>query len=316
MMDEKEFRSKVEDLVDNVKELRYPSSAGFKPFHHFFCEEAVSHPAKANLYVLHYLIKKYTKEDEVVADILAGSGSTGIIASYLGRHSILVELEGKFVEWINKNVGILEKRGRKKGEIKVIQGDARKLADLLGVKANSIITSPPYVESKAFHDVEFMKKIAGDQSEKVRHGEVRGHYMTEEARKRVFERMERGKTDNPSNIGSLPSGNIDAIAKLPHGDVDTIITSPPYSQSAQDSDKSPCVTKPPRKGDVRQSGRKPPINKYSDSPDNIGNLPHGEVDAIITSPPYADAKKGEADEEAMAKRWDKAFKETGETWNS
>jgi hypothetical protein len=55
MTDEKEFRSRLEDLVDEVKELRFPSSAGFKPFQHFFSEESVSHPAKANLYMLHYL---------------------------------------------------------------------------------------------------------------------------------------------------------------------------------------------------------------------------------------------------------------------
>jgi DNA modification methylase len=42
-----------------------------------------------------------------------------------------------------------------------------------------------------------------------------------------------------------------------------------------------------------------------------------KVDIVLTSPPYADAKKGgEADEEAMAERWDRAFKEKGEKWNS
>jgi len=32
--------------------------------------------------------------------------------------------------------------------------------------------------------------------------------------------------------------------------------------------------------------------KYSDSKDNIENLPHGNVDVIIFSPPYADAQEG------------------------
>ena len=95
------------------------------------------------------MIKKYTEEDAVVADPMSGTGSTGIVASYLGRHSVLVELEEKFVEWRNKNVGLLEKHGRKKGEIKVIQGDARKLSELLGLKADSIVTCPPYEKSKS-----------------------------------------------------------------------------------------------------------------------------------------------------------------------
>jgi len=50
---------------------------------------------------------------------------------------------------------------------------------------------------------------------------------------------------------------------------------------------------------------------------NIAKLRHGDIDAIITSPPYADTKRGgEVDEETMAERWDRAFKQTGEKWNS
>jgi len=349
LLEPKEFRSKVEDLI-KAKELRFPSSAGFKPFDHFFSDESVSHPAKANLYLLYYLIKKYTEKGQVVADIMAGTGSTGIVASYLGRRAILVELEEKFTEWIEKNVVLLESQGKKMGEIRVIQGDARRLVELLGVKADSIITnppysecehnyehglkvlepnfkgreawenrektevshgnvgdlprgsidsivtSPPYVETKAFHDIEFMEKIAGEQSDKVRRGEVRGHYMTEEARKRVFEKMEKGKSENPSNIGSLPPGEIDAV-----------ITSPPYSNIAKTREGgiSPYmqglisklsgipvrefahnVEKLKEAVEIAQS--KIPF-KYSDNPQNIGNLTHGEIDAIVTSPPYSES---------------------------
>ena len=68
---EREFKSRLEELVEgNVKELRFPSSAGFRPFQRFFCEEAVAHPAKANLYLLYFLVKDYTKEGDVVADIM------------------------------------------------------------------------------------------------------------------------------------------------------------------------------------------------------------------------------------------------------
>ena len=98
-MELREFRSKVEDLI-KAKELKLPSTAGFKPFCLFFSEESVSHPAKANLHLLYFLIKKYTEEGDVVADIMAGSGSTGVVASYLGRHSVLIELEEKFYRWI------------------------------------------------------------------------------------------------------------------------------------------------------------------------------------------------------------------------
>jgi len=291
----REFRSRVEDLV-KAKELKLPSTAGFKLFDLFFSEESVSHPAKANLHLLYFLIKKYTEEGGVVADIMAGTGSTGIVSSYLGRNAVLVELEEKFVEWMEKNVALLESHGKKRGKIKIIQGDARRLVDLLGVKADSIVTSPPYVETKAFHDVEFMERVAGEQSERVRRGEVKGHYMTEKARRRVFERMEKGKSENPSNIGNLPPGEIDAV-----------ITSPPYSNIAKTkeggispymqglisklsgipvSEFAHNVEKLKEAVEIAQS--KIPF-KYSDNPQNIGNLTHGEIDAIVTSPPYSES---------------------------
>lgn len=60
-----EFRSKLEDLVGGkVKELILSSSAGFKPLDDFFTEESLSHPAKGNLHLLHYLIREYTEEGE------------------------------------------------------------------------------------------------------------------------------------------------------------------------------------------------------------------------------------------------------------
>ncbi|MFQ6095535.1 MAG: DNA methyltransferase [Candidatus Bathyarchaeia archaeon] len=97
---QKEFRSKLEDLVENVEELVFPASPGFGGFKLFFGEASVAHPAKANIYLLYYLIKKYTGKGEIVFDPMAGTGSTGILASYLGRHSILVELEEKFYRWM------------------------------------------------------------------------------------------------------------------------------------------------------------------------------------------------------------------------
>jgi DNA modification methylase len=200
-----EFRSRLEELVGGkVRELRFPSSAGFRPFQRFFCEEAVAHPAKANLFLLYFLIKRYTREGDVVADIMAGTGSTGIVASYLGRHSVMVELESKFADWIKKNVELLEKYGKKRGEIRVIQGDARRLSDLLGVKTDSIVTSPPYSNA-------ISRQGGKEKVEKIG----------------VSCKTAREYSGDPANIGNLPHGNPDAI-----------ITSPPYSTAQKGGSES------------------------------------------------------------------------------
>ena len=298
MTDEKEFRSRLEDLVDEVKELRFPSSAGFKPFQHLFSEESVSHPAKANLYMIYYLINKYTKEGETVADVMAGSGSTGIVASYLGRHAILVELERKFVDWIKENVELLESRGKRKGEIQVIQGDARRLTELLGVKADSIVTSPPYAETtmeKKFKTPEELEKFAKEQW-------VFKHGRSLEATKRFIEKSWKGYPEDKDNIGNLPLGEIDTVLtsppyrenekNLPLGEVDAIVTSPPYSASAKGSDRKEFwerLADDPMSSRFGRQNHPHTAEGYSESKGNIGNLPHGEIDAIVTSPPYSES---------------------------
>jgi len=220
-----EFRSKLEDLM-LARELRFPDTAGFKPFRRYFTDESITHPAKANLLLLYYLIKNYTKPGDVILDPMAGTGSTNIIASLLGRHSIYVDIEEKFKKMAEENKRLLEKRGRAKGWIRVLCGDARKLSKLLR-EVNAILTSPPY---------------------------------------------ERYETYVPSkeNIGNLPIG-----------DIDTVITSPPYATTLSNGE-GPGATSVKKPSGHRLSSQP----KYSNSKENIANLPLGDVDTIITSPPY------------------------------
>jgi predicted RNA methylase len=242
-----EFRSRLEDIMA-AEELLFDPTPGFGDYKPFL-DHAVAHPAKANTKLLEFLILNFTDEGDIILDPMAGSGSTGVVAALHGRNAIQVDIEPKFYEWMEMAREKVEKAITllPKGWIKNILGDARRLSELLS-QADVIITSPPYAETKPFEDLEFMIKTAKDQSEKVKKGEIKGHYMTEEARKKVFQKMQEGRMQ---------------------------------------------------------------------SKDNIGNLPLGNIDVIITSPPYADAKKGgEADVDAMVERWDRAFRETGEKWNS
>jgi len=245
---------------------------------------------------------------------MAGTGSTGIVASYMGRHSVLVELEEKFVDWIRKNVELLEKHKAKKGEVKVIQGDARKLTELLGVNANTIITSPPYSEANRGGGI----AVKGYE----------GKYGKDEE---LHLRHDRPLSDNPENVSNLPHGDLDAvitsppysesmskrrkghsiyselektrempqdtkddnIANLIHGDVDAIITSPPYSESlnvkANEEGEARRLREKmlPEKRYITPHSVSRIDRKYSANPENVGNLPHGDVDAIVTSPPYS-----------------------------
>jgi len=293
-----EFESQVKSLVSKVKELRFLDTAGFKPFSKYFCSESVMHPAKANLFLLYYLIKRYTKEGDTVLDPMAGTGSTGIIASLLGRDAILVEYEKKFCDWIEKNIKLIEQYERKKGEIIVTQGDSRFLSKILKEKLDpknieslkygsidSILTSPPY---------------EGSLEGTTRH--TRGGIASRDprlAQSGTFATVMSfgvpiGYSPDPNQIGNLKSSE-EEYKKL---EIDeTIERLRKYGR-----------TDPKAGGPYGKSLAHP----YSSDPKQIGNLKSGEkeykkleIDAVLTSPPYEASYEFA---EHHTKPEDKAFK--------
>ena len=147
----------------------------------------------------------------------------------------------------------------------------------------AILTSPPYVDlAQRFRSQEPFAQAAPD-----------GYGHTSPSR------QVDGYSTDPNNLGNLPEGS--------HRDVvDSIVTSPPYSETATghkpgtgfdstearaerlraagyDPDK---ILTPGR----RAHGNLGEMEHYSDNPDNLGNLPEGDheaiVQGIVTSPPF------------------------------
>jgi len=242
-----------EEQVGNV--LFFKPTPGFQGYKQFFHSESVMHPAKANLNMLRWIIERYTKEGDVVLDPMAGTGSTGIIACYLNRKAILIDLEQKFVDMMKRNIERF-KRACKFWKVKrpkpvAMQGDSRQLSNVLR-KVDSIIFSPPFSEQNISQPSKQITKWW--KKHRPKSCEVSS----------VCGRMTY--SENKSNIGNLP-----------HGKIDAIITSPPFSESdtAFHDQKDEWVAKKTRA-----------LEKVSNSKENIATLKHGEIDAIITSPPY------------------------------
>lgn len=241
-----------------------------------YVSESFVHPAKMSVPLCRKIIKTYTKQGEFVLDPMTGISTTLIEAAYLGRNSVGVELEEKFVKLSEQNIGLLEKVQTltPKGRAQVVKGDARELSKILREKADVAVFSPPYVSTTSFRDTKFMKHTAHDQAEKAKKGETRGHYATPEARIRQFEKAERGKIENPNNIANLPYGK----------PVDAIVTSPPYSESIGTKGGGDGIHFKQHIGISCREAR-----HYSKSKENIGNLSHGQIDAIVSSPPYSES---------------------------
>jgi DNA modification methylase len=306
MKAEKEFISKLEEIL-LAEELVLPSTPGFGDYKPFL-DHAVAHPAKANTKLLEFLILNFTNEGDVILDPMAGSGSTGVVAALHNRNAIQVEIEPKFYEWMQMAREKVERAITllPKGWIKNILGDARRLSELLS-QADVIITSPPYSDS-AIQDygtsnkalLEFEKQVR-ESFRKFGYFEYNGRRYTEEEWRRINKgelkprgmpelwaeiiRRRKGmryNDDNPENIGNLPFGNVDII-----------ITSPPYSSQWGVAEKNkPKASFEREKRYLERHpelrGKRPSLlpGAYSTSEDNIGNLPFGRIDAVITSPPY------------------------------
>jgi len=299
-----QYREVPEDKI-----LKFSATPSFKGWGAFFSEDSVSHPAKMNLNLLRYILKTYTEKGDVVLDPMAGTGSTIILASNMGRHGVAVEYEAKFCKMIDENIYLLEKQVGfvPRGKAICIEGDARELSKHL-IESDVIISSPPYgnrLSDVAIHDGDLARmgyrqtvdvvltsppysdsQIGGGEREK-RVGRLEEALATGEKisdrslrwlnnqKKGVKERTqfdkEKGYSENPKNIGNLP-----------HGKIDSIITSPPYGSDnanlqgrRDESAKSVLASTGVRSVDL--------------DPENLGNLEYGDIDAVVMSPPYESA---------------------------
>jgi len=184
---ELEFRSKLEDMM-TVSELVFEPTPGFGKWRKFFPEDAIRHPAKANLNLINFLIDKYSREGDLILDPMAGTGSTCVLAALKGRDAICIDIEPLFFQWMEKAREIVEKTpmlGRK-GRIINILGDARRLSELLK-QIDIVITSPPYAETISHKSGGPVKKIVNVGISTI---------------------TARTYSENENNIGNLPLGDM------------------------------------------------------------------------------------------------------------
>lgn len=261
--------------------------------------------------MMHWILKKFCQDGDIVLDPMAGIFTTGIEGMRLFPNSLFigVELEDKFVKMARANIKKVEAIAKKDMFLKIgkstaVQGDARELEKVLKEKVNKIISSPPYAERYAYKDPE--KEQKNDPYASKRN------------------RIHKPYSQNPDNIGNLNYGSADKIissppfgqaqsgggiakkgydgkhgseglrkghmgsrsympknigdknniSNLPYGQTDKIVTSPPFGGKVQ------------HKTNYLGKQKKESGFEYSDNPENIGNMPHGKIDKIISSPPY------------------------------
>lgn len=107
----------------------------------WFIPESFAHPAKLHLGLLHWLVEKYTRTGESIADPMCGIGGI-LYAATLQRHVIAREIEPRWLEIAHRNAAhILHAGGLFVAPLSVSQQNAR---EPWGYEADHIIVSPPY----------------------------------------------------------------------------------------------------------------------------------------------------------------------------
>jgi len=237
----KGYREIPEDKI-----LRFPATPGFRGWKDFFTDDSTDHPAKINLNLLRHIITTLTEVGDVICDPMAGTGSTIILASLIGRHGIAVEFESQFCKMIDENIDrtSVQSSLMSKGSMTCIQGDARELSRLLG-ESDAIITSPPYGSDNA----------------------------------NLMDRKDKSAQSVLSTTGvRAVSLDKDNIGFLEYGDLDAIVSSPPYEDSVPAYDEKWLEDH----WDDESASPKHKTMRFGRSMRGYAK----EVDAVVTSPPY------------------------------
>jgi len=113
-------------------------------------EFKAKHPATFEEELPFYYIEFFTKKNDVVFDPFLGSGTTSIASSLLGRRSIGIELNDKFIEIIKKrleihNINPKNHRILKGDSFRLLRsGEFKAYLEKKGIEIQFTITSPPY----------------------------------------------------------------------------------------------------------------------------------------------------------------------------
>jgi hypothetical protein len=237
------------------------------------------------------------------------------------------------MEWMEKARENVEKLSTltPKGRIVNILGDSRRLAELLAEHVSTIITSPPFGDTNlSAGDPERRRERllqAGHDPSDFLGGTARNavlkHYGQADA---VIVSPPYGDAVSDDKEGPLAGADIRRYGRWREGtarkhsytqhlvpvkpstDVDAVIMSPPYSNTNPFDKKDPEFWKRTHEMGNRWTPDPPKgVCNTELSQGNIGNLPLGPVDAIITSPPFGQTTikkefRSEAEMEEFAKK--------------
>jgi len=228
--------------------------------------EAFGHPAKMSRGLLTRILRHakeegWLKANDICLDVFAGVGTTLLLGAYEGYRCIGIELEKTFVDLTTKNIALHARKLAALGcpQPVIIQGDSRRLCEILQ-EADLIVSSPPFMENN------------------VNIGAV-GNTLAQ--RQQIHDSKPRKDSygTTPGQLGAMKPGSIDCV-----------LSSPPYAETLKgDGTQAETAAESYAKRTDAQAGG--PLGQSQrtqgyGSKGNLGNLKPGDVNLILSSPPY------------------------------
>jgi len=215
-----------------------------------------------------YLLQQgYIQPGACVLDPFAGVALGAFHALLCGLRWVGVELEEKFVALGQQHLTYWRERYGLTGAT-LFQGDSRHLRHVLGqADLEGIISSPPYSGNEK-SDYLITDNGGRDRDQRRGYRQGLGCFRGSETYGR-----------QPGQLGALPPGDVGAI-----------VSSPPFESTNIRPTALGAGHSTWADGD--SAGRNKGDYHFSTSPGQLGALPSGDLGAIVSSPPYADALSG------------------------
>lgn len=237
--------------------------------------DAFAHPAKfapgliQRIYS-HMLERGYLAAGDSVVDPFGGVGLGGYHAMLNDLHFTGVELEPRFVALGNANIDKwqhdLRMLNGRLGTARLLQGDSRQLAAVVGGGMAAAVGSPPYSGADGEG-----RTTERDNRRLIEMGR-------EDLVKRLATEYRGGKqygTATPGQLGTMPNGSFDSA-----------VSSPPYADAVNGSGEGPGARHDYTHHKPDTAERLSSDNGYGQTPGNLGNLAGVGFDAAVGSPPY------------------------------
>ncbi len=231
---------------------------------------AFAHPAKMSRALVARIFDELFASGAIgrgslVVDPFGGIGTTAIEGASRGVQVVCCELETKFVRLAAENFALHARDWQAMGRPapRIVNGDSRKLREHVGpVLAECVVSSPPYADGCA--------RQGKDPYPNYLEGSTQSVSLVSYG-------------DTPGQLGGMEAGTVDAV-----------VSSPPYAEIASGS--GGLNTKPAKDG--QQGGRSAASpsqdtdSRYGESAGQLARMALGDVDAIVSSPPFTQGYAG------------------------